>query len=189
MVMPGNEPTSERNLGGYGAPPIEWARVRDVLDSQVTQAPESGGPGRHTSWLTTINPDGTPHVMPLGVISLDGTWYFTSGPGTRKSRNIARDRRCVISVATHPFDLVVEGTAERVTDTAELHTIAAAYAARGWPASVAGDALTAEYSAPAAGPPPWNVYRVAPSTVFALGTAEPYGATRFDLESPAATRG
>ena len=48
-------------------------------------------------------------------------------------------------------------------------------------ATVEGDALTAEFSAPAAGPPPWNAYRIVPSTVFALGTAEPYGATRFDL--------
>jgi hypothetical protein len=46
--------------------------------------------------------------------------------------------------------------------------------------------LTAEYSAPSAGPPPWNVYRIVPSTVFALGTAEPYGAARFDLTPPAA---
>jgi hypothetical protein len=41
--------------------------------------------------------------------------------------------------------------------------------------------LTAEYSAPSAGPPPWHVYKIAPSTVFAFGTAEPYGATRFDI--------
>jgi len=40
-------------------------------------------------------------------------------------------------------------------------------------------ALYAEFSAPSAGPPPWHVYEVTPTTVFALGTAEPYGATRF----------
>jgi hypothetical protein len=188
-AVPENRPISERNLDGYGAPQIEWARVQDVLDGEITQAPGTGGPGRHTSWLTTINPDGSPHVMPLGVISVNGNRYFTSGPGTRKSRNIARDPRCVISIATHPFDLVVEGTAERVVDAAELQTVADAYAAQGWPASVVGDALTAEYSAPAAGPPPWNVYRVVSSTVFALGTAEPYGATRFDLESSPAPSG
>lgn len=126
-------------------------------------------------------PVGNPHVRPLGVISIGNTWYFSSGPGTRKSRNIARDPRCVVSVATDPFDLVVEGRAERVVDAAELERVAAAFAAQGWPASVAGEALTAAYSAPSAGPPPWNVYRVVPSRVFALGTAEPYGATRFDL--------
>jgi hypothetical protein len=180
--MPANEPASSRNLDGYGAPPIEWSRVRDVLDGNITQAPDTGGPDRHTSWLTTINPDGSPHVMPLGAIHVAGTAYFTSGSGTRKSRNIERDPRCVLSVATHPFDLVIEGTAERLTDPGVLQAVAATYAAGGWQASVAGDALTAEYSAPAAGPPPWNVYRVVPSTVFALGTAEPYGATRFDLD-------
>jgi hypothetical protein len=120
--------------------------------------------------------------MPVGVINVNGTWYFNSGPGTSKSRNIGRDPRCVISVATHPFDLVVEGTAERVVDAATLQAVAEAFAAQGWPASVAGDGLTAPFSAPAAGPPPWYVYRVVPSRVFALGTAKPYGATRFDLE-------
>lgn len=186
--MPGEKPTSERNLDGYGAPQIDWARVRDVLDGDVTQAPGTGGPGRHTHWLTTINPDGSPHVMPLGVIRVEGTWYFNSGPGTRKSRNLTRDPRCVISVATHPFDLVVEGTTERVIDAAELQSVAETYAAQGWPARVAGDALTAEFSAPAAGPPPWHVYRVVPSRVFALGTAEPYGAARFDLAPSAEGR-
>ena len=179
--MPGNDPISERNLDGYGAPPIQWGRVREVLDAETTQAPDTGGPGRHTSWLTTINPDGSPHVMPVGVVTVDGAWHCTSGPGTRKSRNISRDARCVVSIATHPFDLVVEGVAERVTDAAELQRVAETYAAQGWPARVSGDALTAEFSAPAAGPPPWNVYRIVPATVFALGTAEPYGATRFDL--------
>ncbi len=179
--MPGSEPTSGRNLDGYGAPTIEWARVRAVLDGQFSQAPGTGGPGRHTPWLTTSNPDGSPHVMPVGVIGVDGTWYLNSGPGTRKSRNITRDPRCVISVATRPFDLVVEGRAERVVDAAELQAVADAFAAQGWPASIAGDALTAEFSAPFAGPPPWDVCRVVASRVYALGAAAPYGATRFDL--------
>jgi hypothetical protein len=172
---------TSKNLDGYGTPPIEWERVRDVLASEITQAPDDGGPNRHTMWLTTINPDGTPHVTPVGFIQLDGIWYFTSGPGTRKSRNLARDSRCVVSVATHPFDLVLEGSAARVTGADELRCLADEYNRQGWPAQVDGDALTAEYSAPSAGPPPWHVYKVAPSTVFAFGTAEPFGATRFDL--------
>ena len=59
---------TQRNLDGYGAPPIEWARVKAVLDGRLTQAPGSGGPQRHTVWLTTINPDGSPHVMAVGVV-------------------------------------------------------------------------------------------------------------------------
>ncbi|MDT5348580.1 MAG: hypothetical protein QOH91_1867 [Mycobacterium sp.] len=170
------------NLDGYGAPPIEWTRVQAVLDSQVTQAPGTGGPQRHTMWLATINPEGTPHVTALGVVSVGGSWYFTSGPATRKSHNLARDPRCVISVATEPFDLVVEGAAERVTDSHELSSVAQAYNRSGWPAAVEGDALTAEYSAPSAGPAPWHLYRVRPATVFALATSEPFGATKFQLD-------
>jgi hypothetical protein len=170
-----------KNLDGYGTPPIEWVRVHDVLTSEVTQAPDTGGPNRHTVWLTTINPDGSPHVTPVGSVQLDGVWYFTSGPGTRKSRNIAADPRCVVSVATHPFDLMIEGTASRVTDADVLRSVAEEYNRGGWPAQVDGDAFTAEYSAPSAGPPPWHAYKITPATVFAFGTSEPYGATRFDV--------
>jgi hypothetical protein len=180
LVYTGMNATS-KNLDGYGTPPIEWERVRDTLTSEITQAPDTGGPNRHTPWLTTINPDGSPHLTPVGFAQLDGIWYFTSGPGTRKSRNIAADPRCVVGVATHPFDLVIEGSASRVTDADELRSVADEYNREGWPAQVDGDALTAEYSAPSAGPPPWHVYKITPSTVFAFGTAEPYGATRFDI--------
>jgi hypothetical protein len=55
------------------------------------------------------------------------------------------------------------------------------FAAEGWPARAEGDALTAEFSAPSAGPPSWHVYKVVPATVYAFGTAEPYGGARFDL--------
>jgi hypothetical protein len=172
------------NLDGYGAPPIEWSRVDEVLTSELTQAPGTGGPNRHTAWLTTINPDGSPHVMPVGVIETGAVWYFSSGPRTRKSRNLARDPRCVVSIATDSFDLVIEATANQVTDDAELDTVAATFREGGWPATVEGKALTAEYSAPSAGPAPWHAYRVVPATVYALGTSEPYGATRFDIDQP-----
>jgi hypothetical protein len=172
---------TQRNLDGYGTPPIEWARVEAVLASRLTQAPGTGGPQRHTVWLTTINPDGRPHATPVGVVQRDGTWCFTSGPTTRKSRNLARDPRCTVSVATDPFDLIVEGTAERVIEPGELASVAAVFVEGGWPAEVDGDALTAQYMAPSAGPPPWHVYRITSSTVFAFGASEPFGATKFEL--------
>jgi nitroimidazol reductase NimA-like FMN-containing flavoprotein (pyridoxamine 5'-phosphate oxidase superfamily) len=173
------EPLSERNLDGYDAPPIAWERVRERLDQGVTQPPGTGGPDRHTYWLATTNPDGSPHVMPLGVFWVDGGFYFNAGPGTRKAKNLADNPRCVISVATDQFDLVVEGEAVKVTDDAELRRIADVFAAGGWEPTVRDGALYAEFSAPSAGPPPWHVYEVTPKTVYALGTAEPYGATRF----------
>jgi hypothetical protein len=181
MAMTQLEPKADRNLDGYGAPLIPWAKVRDVLSRKIPQEPGSGGPNRHTCWLATVRPDGRPHVMPLGVLLVDSAMYFTAGPATRKAKNLAHNPHCVVTVATHDFDLVVEGTAVKVTDPAKVARIAEAFQADGWPASVdeSGTALTAPYSAQSAGPPPWDVYEVTPTTIFALGTAEPYGATRW----------
>jgi len=173
-------PKSAKNLDGYGAPEIRWSKVRGVLDAGVTQVPRSGGPDRHTCWLSTVNPDGSSHTVPLGTHWIGGVFYFTSGDGTRKSKNLARDPRCSIAVATRPFDLVLEGRAEKVTDKTTLERVAKVFRAGGWKAKVKGGALTAEYSAPSAGPPPWYVYEMVPTTVFAFGTAEG-GATRWDF--------
>ncbi|QBS46303.1 pyridoxamine 5'-phosphate oxidase family protein [Nocardia sp. CS682] len=107
--------------------------------------------------------------------------WFTTGRRTRKARNLARDPHCAISIAAHDFDLTVNGTAAQVTDPAAVADVAARYAADGWPATVddTGLALTAEYSAPSAGPPPWHVYRITVETAMALATVEPGGATRW----------
>ena len=177
--MAANEPVGERNLDGYGAPPIPWASVRQRLDEGFTEAPGTGGPDRHTCWLATVRPDGRPHVMPLGALWVDGAFYFTAGAGTRKAKNLIQNPHCVITVATHPFDLVVEGEAAKVTDEAKLQQLAEVYGAQGWQPTVRNGGFYAEYSAPSAGPPPWDLYEVTPTTVYALGTAEPYGATRW----------
>jgi hypothetical protein len=165
----------------YGSPLLDWSRIEARLGEGLTQAPDSGGPNRHTCWLATINPDGSPHVAGIGALWLDGCLFFETGKATRKARNLARDPRCTLSVATHPFDLVVEGTADEVTDPTNVADMASRWAAEGWPCRVddTGHALTAEFSAPSAGPPPWFVYRLTPHTVTALLTVEPGGATRW----------
>jgi nitroimidazol reductase NimA-like FMN-containing flavoprotein (pyridoxamine 5'-phosphate oxidase superfamily) len=181
MTTTKGEPKAERNLDGYGAPPIPWRSVRERLEQGLSQAPGSGGPDRHTCWLATVRPDGRPHVMPLGVLWVDGALYFNAGASTRKAQNLAHNPQCVLTIATHDFDLVVEGKALKVTDQARASRVAEAYRAQGWEASLLDGevSLTADYSAPSAGPPPWDVYEVTPETVFAIGTAEPYGATRW----------
>ncbi len=167
----------------YELPVIEWEPIAARLERGVTQAPGTGGPNRHTCWLATLNPDGSPHVNGVGAMWEDGAFWFETGTSTRKARNIARDPRCSLSVATDEFDLVVEGRATKVTDPAIVAKMAAVWAAEGWPARVdeSGTALTAEYSAPSAGPPPWHVYRIDITRATALLTQEPGGATRFDF--------
>jgi hypothetical protein len=43
------------------------------------------------------------------------------------------------------------------------------------------DAFTAPFSAPSAGPPPWQLYRLTPHTAVAVASAEPHGATRWEF--------
>jgi hypothetical protein len=115
----------------------------------------------------------------VGALWVDGRFYFVSGPGTRKSRNLAANPNCVISVALSGIDLVIEGSARIVTDEPTLQRLAGVYADQGWPASVSDGAFTAEYSAPSAGPPPWNLYLMTPATAFGVASVEPYGAMRW----------
>jgi PPOX class probable F420-dependent enzyme len=165
----------------YQLPPLDWTRIGTRLDAGLPQAPGAGGPNRHTCWLSTVDADGAPHVTGIGALWVDGAFWFETGERTRKARNLARDPRCVLSVATEEFDLVVEGDARRVDDPDTVAELARRWAADGWPVRVdsSGRALTAEFSAPSAGPPPWHVYRLTVRSATALATVEPGGATRW----------
>ena len=168
-----HEPSSTRNLDRYGFAELPWSRPRDILAS--TPAPSA------TYFLATVRPDGRPHSAGVGAVWVDDTLYFTSGPASRKARNLAANPYCCVSVSLPGIDLVFEGDANQVTDADTLERLAAVYRAGGWPASVDGDALTAPYSAPAAGPAPWHLYRLALHTAIGTATAEPNGATRWDF--------
>src|SRR5437899_12878085 len=117
----------------YDLAPLEWNAVRARLEAGIPQAPGDGGPNRHTCWLATINPDGSPHVNGVGAIWADGAFWFETGERSRKARNLGRDARCTISVATDAFDLVVEGDAAIVRDPAVVAARAADWRAGGWP--------------------------------------------------------
>jgi hypothetical protein len=163
------------------APVVEWGHVESRLERGIPQAPGSGGPGRHTCWLTTINPDGSPHVTAVGSLWGDGAFWFQTGDDTRKGRNLAHDPRCTLSIATDEFDLVVAGEASKVTVPDIVAKLVERWADGGWPVEVdeSGFALTAEYSAPSAGAPPWFAYRLAPRTATVVGTKEPFHATKW----------
>jgi hypothetical protein len=173
--MSNRAPVEETNLDRYGNPPLPWSRPHDLL--------AAGPPGPDIPFfLGTTRPDGRPHAAGIGVLWLDGDLYFTSGPGTRKARNLTANPACTISVRLEGIDLVLEGDATRVVDRPTLERAAARYREVGWPAEMEGDAFTSPYSAPSAGPPPWHLNRFTFHTAFGVATAEPYGATRWRFE-------
>jgi len=158
----------------YGLEPIPWSRALAAL--------ESFGGSEQRSFLATTRPDGRPHLAGVGALWDHGKVYVVSGERTRKSRNLARNPACAISMSLPDMDLVIEGRAERVTDNGTLQRLAKRYAEGGWPARVEGSAFTYVYSAPSAGPPPWALYEVTPTTVFGVLAAEPGGATRWRFD-------
>ena len=168
----------EQNLDIYGHAPIPWSRALKQLEAQDREE----GPGR-TCWLATTDPDGRPHLAAVGAIWVDGKFYFTSGPKLRKSRNLASNPNCAVSVSLEDIDVVVEGAARKVTDSTILERVANLYASLGWPARSSGGAITAEFSAPSAGRGPWDLYEVTASAAVGVATKEPHGATRWRFDT------
>lgn len=155
------------------------ADVTQSLDAGSAPAPDAHN--ARTTRLATVNEDGSPHVTAVGALWLDGTFWFQTGTGTRKSRNVSRDPRCSVAVSIRDADVFIEGDAARVTDRDALARVAKAWADNGWPAELdeSGSGITAPFNAPAQGPPPWKVYRIEPRSAVVTLSTEPGGLTRF----------
>jgi hypothetical protein len=168
------------NLGeGDGLPLVDWGPIAERLADGSPPDPDAHN--ARTTWLTTLNEDGSPHVTPVGAAWVDGTFWFQTGAVTRKHRNVERDPRCTIAVSVRDADVVFDGRAVRVTDADDLARVTAAWAEGGWPAEVdpSGAGITAPFNAPSQGPPPWHVYRLEPVSAVVTMGVEPGGLTRF----------
>jgi nitroimidazol reductase NimA-like FMN-containing flavoprotein (pyridoxamine 5'-phosphate oxidase superfamily) len=129
--MAGAVPVAELNAGfsSPGATARPWAEVSDVL----THA--------GIFWLSTVRGDGRPHVTPLPAVWHDGTLHFCTGDQEQKTRNLAANPRCVLTTGTPALrsglDVIVEGTAVRVTGRERLERLAQLWLERhDWPFEV-----------------------------------------------------
>ncbi|MGF1341003.1 pyridoxamine 5'-phosphate oxidase family protein [Streptomyces flavovirens] len=131
-------------------------------------------------WLSTVRPDGRPHVTPLIGVWSNGALHFCTGPSERKARNLAANPEVVLTTGANSLregvDVVVEGRAVRVTDEERLIALAAAWEEKyggDWHFDVADGAFTNGAGGRA------EVFRVAPRTAFGFAKGEPYGQTRW----------
>jgi len=171
--MSDREPSTE--LGAFssdGATPTPWAQARAGL----RDAP--------LYWLSTVRPDGRPHVTPLLGIWLDAAGYFCTGPTERKARNLTQNRQCVLTTGCNQLDgldLVVEGEATQVHAEAELRTVAGTFEAKYGAHFTApegtwfglGDAIRDGTAL---------VYRVDPTTAFGFGKGTSFSQTRWRFD-------
>ena len=127
-------------------------------------------------WLTTVRPDGRPHVTPLFAVWLDSALYFCTGASERKAKNLALNAHCALTTGCNVIegvDLILEGDAAKVSDEAVLGRVASLFAAKyDWHYEVRDGALYGDGGRA-------EVYRVAPVTVFGFGKGETFSQTRY----------
>jgi hypothetical protein len=81
----------------------------------------------HNSWISTTRPGGRPHLMVIWGIWSENAFWFSTGPRTRKAKNIAAEPHCVIATEEADEAVILEGTAEGIKDRAVWKEIAEIY--------------------------------------------------------------
>lgn len=171
--MSGRDPTAE--LGPFsesGADATPWpATLRELQRARLF-------------WLSTVRPDGRPHVTPVLAAWTRGALYFATGDQERKARNLRGNHHCVLTTGANVLDgldITVEGHAEPVHDPAERGATADAYEEK------YGELLTSPDGT-------WYglgntirtgtvlLYRVDPEVAFAFGKGETYSQTRYRFQ-------
>ena len=147
------------------AKPTSWADATALLEQAKIY------------WLTTVRPDGRPHVTSLFAVWLDDAFYFCTGDTERKAKNLARSAHCVVTTGCHVdegLDVVIEGDAVKVSEEARLRRLAAAWKAKyDWDWKVKAGAFRDKDGRSA------TVYEVAPATAFGFAKGATPGQTRW----------
>lgn len=166
----------DANYSSPNASPAQWPQARQRLaDAELY-------------WLSTVRPDGQPHVAPLLSVWIDEAPCFCTGAAERKAKNVAHNPHCVLSTGTNTlyegFDIMVEGDAERVSDDRTLERIAHAYEVKygpEWHFDVHDGAFYTQGVRAL-------VFRVEPHTAFGFGRSmpesEPTDAERAERRQP-----
>ncbi|MFZ0808696.1 MAG: pyridoxamine 5'-phosphate oxidase family protein [Candidatus Sulfotelmatobacter sp.] len=147
------KPAASRPLmPGYGLPkgskgllPWSWAEQRLKKS--------------HNYWITTVKPDGSPHVMVVWGLWQDGRFLFSTGGKSRKARNLALNPNCVVCTEHAQEAIIVEGIAE-IADVAARRKLIPTYQRKyDWDLSAMKDDMLSMKE---------PVYAVRPKVVFAL---------------------
>jgi nitroimidazol reductase NimA-like FMN-containing flavoprotein (pyridoxamine 5'-phosphate oxidase superfamily) len=125
----------------------------DVIERVLTDA--------QLYWLITVRADGRPHAVPLVGVWHEGAFAFCTGQEEQKQRNLDHNPQVAVTTGSTGADgwdsgkdVVVEGTAVRVTGTEELRALADAWFAKygeDWKYEVRGRS-SSKSATPAAAP-------------------------------------
>ena len=169
------EPVStelDPRFSGAAAKPTAWKGAQQALTDAGTY------------WIVTVRHDLRPHVTPLIGHWIDDTFYFCTGPGEQKAKNIVQNSNCAVvtgcNIYAKGLDIVVEGNAERVVEEARLVELARAWEAKygdPWHFDVRDSAFHH-----ADGGEAW-VFEVVPDKALGFEKGDPPGQTRWRFEA------
>jgi nitroimidazol reductase NimA-like FMN-containing flavoprotein (pyridoxamine 5'-phosphate oxidase superfamily) len=172
--MTDKEPVAELDprFSSADATPTPWAEVLENLKQAEVY------------WLSTVRPDGRPHVTPLVAVWIQGALYFVTGPSERKAKNLSGNAHVALTTGRNSLgeglDVIVEGEAVPVRDKDRLQRVADEIAAKYGPPFVFtvrdGDLYGeggAIYERPRV------AFEVAPTTVFGFCKGDSFSQTRW----------
>jgi hypothetical protein len=81
----------------------------------------------HNYWIATSRPDGRPHLMLIWGVWWQDAFWFSTGPRTRKARNLANNSQCVIGTEKADEAVILEGAAHEISDRAVWKQVIAVY--------------------------------------------------------------
>lgn len=166
-TSPQKNQTSRPDMpAGYGLLPVNeqnkllaWKRVEEQLSA------------KRNYWIGSTRPDGRPHAMPVWGVWLDGAFYFSTDPQSRKGRNLAANPEAVVHLESGDDVVILEGRAVQVTDAVLLEKADAAYTSK-YQFHLTGESA-----------PSGLVYQLRPRAAFAwLESSFPASATRWKFE-------
>ncbi|WP_370121169.1 pyridoxamine 5'-phosphate oxidase family protein [Streptacidiphilus sp. MAP12-33] len=97
---------------------ITWAELRARLA------------GARSYWVCTASAAGVPHAMPVWGVWVGGRFWFSTGAGTAKARNLAVNPRVSVHLESGTELVSVSGVAEQVPAQARPPEVDAAYTAK-----------------------------------------------------------
>ena len=168
--MATTEPELDPRFSAPDPSATPWAEARQVIQKAELY------------WLSTVRSDGRPHVTPLVGVWVDAALYFCTGGGEQKGVNLSRNPNCTLTTGNNTWksglDVVIEGTATRITDDASLHTLAEEWESKyegDWHFDVANGAFHHEGGEAL-------VFEVTPAKVLAFAKGE-FAQTRYRFPS------
>jgi hypothetical protein len=81
----------------------------------------------HNYWIATSRPEARPHLMLVWGVWWQDAFWFSTGPRTRKAKNIAADPHVVIGTEKADEAVILEGLAEEIKDRSVWKELAQIY--------------------------------------------------------------